>query len=223
MTWDKAKAKREIRKFFEKRRLCAKKATASVGDGKVYELYCLVKTLEWLKSEYSVTVRFKGTAVDFKASPGNIDRNRSYFEITGSGGTLELHTDIEVQTLGSILSGGNIDSSGYHEIDLVLIDSSVADGQKPRYDQLFLGVECKAHANFGKGIVKQVLGVRRELSLRLAQSKPCDLDRFFGNPVIRWLNAEPASLYWLAFTDKKGFDYSHSPRAFEIDFKNWKP
>lgn len=168
-----------------------------------------------------MTVRFVGSTVDFKASPGNIDRSKSYFEIAGGGHTLELHTDIEIQTLGSALSGGTGDNSGYHEIDLVLILRDVPDGRKPRFDQLFLGVECKAHANFGKGIVKQVLGVRRELSL--LQDAECYLDMVFGGATIRQMNAHPASLYWLAFTDSKGLNYSQSPAAFEIDFKHWRP
>jgi hypothetical protein len=221
MTWDKARAKIEIRKFFIKHQASAKKATASASDGKVYELYCLVETLDWLKSQYTVTIRFKGSTVDFKASPGNIDRSKSYFEVTASGQTLELHTDIETLTLGSSLLGGSGDNSGYHEIDLVLIDPSVPDGQKPRHDQLFLGVECKAHANFGKGIVKQVLGVRRELSL--LNDAYCELDVLFGSSAIRRMKARPASLYWLAFTDPKGLNYSQSPGAFAIDFKHWRP
>lgn len=221
MTWDKAKAKAEIRKFFINHRASAKKATASASDGKVYELYCLVETLDWLKSQYSVSIRFKGSTVDFKASPGNIDRSRSYFEITGFGQTLELHTDIEIQTLGANLLGGSADNSGYHEIDLVLIDSSVPDGQKPQHDQLFLGVECKAHANFGKGIVKQVLGIRRELSF--LHDAYCELDVLFGSSANRRMKARPASLYWLAFTDPKGLNYSQSPGAFAIDFKHWRP
>lgn len=220
MTWNKATAKSEIRKFFKKHGVSAKKAAASASDGKVYELYCLVQTLDWLKSQYPVTVRFVGSTVDFKASPGNIDRSKSYFEIAGGGHTLELHTDIEIETLGSALSGGTGDNSGYHEIDLVLIDPGVPDGQKPRHDQLLLGVECKAHASFGKGIVKQVLGIRRELSL--LQDAPCSLDMVFGT-TFRQMNANPASLYWLAFTDSKGLNYSQSPGAFEIEFKHWRP
>lgn len=220
MTWNKATAKSEIRKFFTKHGVSAKKATASASDGKVYELFCLVRTLDWLKSKYPVTVRFRGSTVDFKASPGNIDRSKSYFEITDRHRTLELHTDIEVQTLGSTLLGGTGDNSGYHEIDLVLIDPCVPDGQKPQHNQLFLGVECKAHANFGKGIVKQVLGIRRELSF--LQDAPCSLDLVFGT-TFRQMNANPASLYWLAFTDSKGLNYSQSPGAFEIEFMHWRP
>jgi len=165
MTWNKKKAKKEIQRYFKRHKASTKKATASATDGKVYELFCLVKTIKWLKRRYSISVKFIGETIDFKASPGNVDRSRSYFEISGNGSKLELHTDIQIQTLGasnlraSKLPGA-VDNSGFHEIDIVLIDSAVDDRKMPRHDQLFLGVECKAYANFNKSIVKQVLGVR---------------------------------------------------------------
>ncbi|WP_284180398.1 hypothetical protein [Rhabdaerophilum sp. SD176] len=221
MTWDKAKAKTEIRKFFINHRVSAKRAVASATDGKIYELYCLVRTLDWLKSAYPVTIRFKGSTVDFKASPGNIDRSKSYFEIAGLGRMLELHTDIEIQTLGSALSGGTGDKSGYHEIDLVLIDHNVPDGQQPTHEQLFLGVECKAHTVFKKSIIRQVLGVRREISF--FQESECKLELKFGGINKRRMKSNPASLYWLAFTDARGLNYSQSPGIFEIEFKHWTP
>lgn len=221
MTWDKAKAKSEIRSFFKKHGVSAKATTSTAADGKIYELYCLVQTLKYLKKHYKACIKFVGKTVDFKASPGNIDRNRSYFEITANNNTLELHTDIEVRTLGSSISDGTGDNSGYHEIDLVLIDRSVVDGEKPSHDQLFLGVECKAHATFEKGIVKQVLGIRRELSMYNGPYN-CKLDLYFGLTPKRMM-ANPASSYWLAFTDPKGKNYSSSPAVFEIEFRNWIP
>lgn len=221
MTWDKTKAKSEIRKFFKNHGVSAKAATSSATDGKVYELFCLVETLEWLKVQYSAYINFIGSTVDFKASPGNIDRTRSYFEITANGQMLELHTDIEIQTLGSSMLGGVGDYSGYHETDLVLVDPGVADRQKPTHDQLLLGVECKAHANFGKAIVKQVLGIRRELSMYNGPHD-CELDRRFGKSP-KSMMSQPASLYWLVFTDSKGLSYSQSPGEFEIEFKHWRP
>jgi len=222
MTWNKGKAKDEIRNFFKKHGVSARAATSSATDGKVYELYCLVELLSWLKNRYRAHIKFESSTVDFKASAGNIDRNRSYFKISANGQTLELHTDIEVQTLGSTMSTGAGDESGYHEIDLVLIDPGVADGQKPTHDQLLLGVECKAHANFGKAIVRQVLGIRRELSMYDGPQQ-CELDRRFGKSPTKLMMAKPATLYWLAFTDSKGLSYCKSPGTFEIEFKNWKP
>lgn len=228
MTLDQAKAKKAISKFFNIHKACMKATLAKSTGGKIYELYCLAKTLEWLRSTYGVSIRLvNGNAVNFKASPGNIDRSRSYFKVAKRNKVLELHTDIQVQTLGASMFGGSFGKSGYHEIDLVLIDPSVHDGDMPRNSDVVLGVECKSNAKFEKGIVKQVLGIRRELSL-LSQPTLSELDRAFGPAThlrghIPFVNANPASLYWLSYIDQSGDDYAYSPGLFSIEFKHWQP
>lgn len=228
MTLDQAKAKNAISTFFNTHKACMKATLAKSTGGKIYELYCLAKTLEWLRSTYGVSIWLaNGTVVNFKASPGNIDRSRSYFVVSKQGMYLELHTDIQVQTLGASKTSGWVGRSGYHEIDLVLIDPNVSDGNMPRHSDVVLGVECKSNAKFEKGIVKQVLGIRRELSL-LSQPTPCELEKVFGPTINRWghsplVNANPASLYWLTFIDQSGDDYAVSPGFFSIEFKHWQP
>lgn len=222
MTWNKAKAKSEIRKYFKKHGVSAKSTTTSATDGKIYELYCLVEVLRWLKSRYRAHIGFQGATVDFKASPGFDDRNRSYFVVSANGNSLELHTDIEVNTLGSKRPGTIIDNSSHHEIDLVLIPPTVLDGTSPAHDELVLGVECKAHANLGKGVVRQVLGIRRELSY-LTDDQDALIDLVFGCNPCQQLPAHPASHYWLAFIDHSALKYAGSPGAFGIEFKNWMP
>ncbi|WP_298359577.1 hypothetical protein [uncultured Litoreibacter sp.] len=228
MTLDKAKAKKSISTFFNTHNACMKATLAKSTGGKIYELYCLARTLEWLRSTYGVSIRLaNGTVVNFKASPGNIDRSRSYFIVAKHGRLLELHTDIQVQTLGASNIVGWVGRSGYHEIDLVLIDPSVPDGGMPRHSDVALGVECKSNAKFEKGIVKQVLGIRRELSL-LSRPTPSELDRAFGpalhsggySPLVK---ADPASLYWLTYIDQSGDEYTGSPGFFSIEFKHWQP
>ena len=57
-------------------------------------------TLEWLRSTYGAHIQLVGpSVVSFKASPGNIDRNKSYFRVSRAGCVLELHTDIQVKRL----------------------------------------------------------------------------------------------------------------------------
>jgi hypothetical protein len=228
MTMDKVAAEKAIKRFFAKHSVCMKATLTHSTGGKVYELFCLAKTLEWLRSTYRVHIRLaNGTTVNFKASPGNIDRSRSYFVISKGHQQLELHTDIQIKTLGASMIGGRCDRSGYHEIDLVLIDPSVPDVSMPQHDQVLLGVECKSHAKFEKGILKQVLGIRRELSL-LSQPTVSNLEGLFG-PVMHprhaspMVNASPASLYWVAYVDPKGDDYKISPSSFSIEFKHWQP
>ena len=228
MTMDKAAAEKAITEYFAKHSACMKATLTKSTGGKIYELFCLAKTLEWLRSTYGVSIHLvNGTTVNFKASPGNIDRSRSYFEVSIDGRHLELHTDIQVKTLGASLITGWVGKSGYHEIDLVLIYSSVADGDMPQHDEVVFGVECKSHAKFEKGIVKQVLGIRRELSF-LTDPTVSSLEAFFG-PFMHFghsspmVNANPASMYWVAYVDPKGDDYKVSPSSFSIEFKHWEP
>ncbi|SDX69230.1 hypothetical protein SAMN04488041_11220 [Sulfitobacter pontiacus] len=228
MTLDQGKAKNAISSFFKTHKACMKATLAKSTGGKIYELYCLARTLEWLRSTYGVSIRLaNGNVVHFKASPGNIDRFRSYFVVAKHGRFFELHTDIQVQTLGASMIGGWIGKSGYHEIDLVLINPRVQNGDMPRHSDVVLGVECKSNAKFEKGIVKQVLGIRRELSL-LSQTTTSELDRAFGPPIHLGgcsleVNADPASLYWLSYIDQSGDNYADSPGFFSIEFKHWQP
>mgnify|MGYP000901167723 FL=1 len=166
MIMDEAQAKKAITTFFTKHKASISATLSKSTGGKIYELYCLAKTLAWLRSTYGAHIQLvNGTSVSFKASPGNINRSQSHFVVRKGPRVFELHTDIQVRTLGASRLTGHVDLSGYHEIDLVLIDPSVANGEMPRHDQLVLGVECKSQAKFEKGIVKKVIGIRRELSV----------------------------------------------------------
>lgn len=228
MKMDRNAAEKAITSYFLKHSACMKATLAKSSDGKIYELFCLGKTLEWLRKTYGVNIRLvNGTMVNFKASPGNIDRSRSYFEVHKGSDVLELHTDIQVKTLGASIVGGLVDKSGYHEIDLVLIRPDVPNGAMPQHSDVILGVECKSQEKFEKSIVKQVLGIRRELS-RLWSPLVSKLERIFG-PVMHFgassprVHGNPASLYWVAYVDPKGDEYRISPSAFSIEFKLWKP
>lgn len=212
-------AKKEIERFFKRHGATIKRSSIPSAKGKVYELYCLAKTIDRLKGDYGLSVRFIGTTLDFKASPGMIDRSKSYFELRCGRSLFELHTDIEITTLGSAGTPVHPDRSEYHEIDIVVVSAN--SHGRPSYDQLAVGVECKAHAKFSKSILKQVLGVRRELSL-LRSDEPTVLARTSGHR-IRTVPAHPASEYWLAFTDPDGSLYAASPATFGIEFLHWCP
>lgn len=146
-----------ITSYFLKHSACMKATLAKSSDGKIYELFCLGKTLEWLRKTYGVNIRLvNGTMVNFKASPGNIDRSRSYFEVHKGSDVLELHTDIQVKTLQASIVGGLVDKSGYHEIDLVRSAPMFPMARCRSIVISILGVECKSQEKFEKSIVKQV-------------------------------------------------------------------
>ena len=223
-TFNFGQAAKEIRDFFKQYGRCVNKPYNKVNKGKVYELYCLSLVVEHLKKYgYNICIQSRARSIDFKASPGKIDRNKSYFTAYARNGVVfEIHTDIEVMTLGIGPNYSNLgpqDLSAYHEIDIVVIEQGLLE--RPRYDQLILGVECKADAHFRKPILKQVLGVRRELSF-LCELRPSRLAQAVGeySPEIR---AYPSSEYWLAYIDPKGDSYQISPATFGIEFVNWRP
>ena len=191
----------------------------SMTRGKIYELFCLSRVVEELNKR-GFTIQFVGPTIDFKASPGNIDRKRSYFLLHGPRAQFEIHVDIEVTTLGSrSYNSSNSDRSAYHEIDIVVVDRNLIG--KPSHAQLVLGVECKANETFQKSTLREVLGARRELSLlkrerasRLAQA--CGM----SDPKVP---AIPNSEYWLAHIDPSSLLYQQSPLTFGIVVHHWCP
>jgi len=215
-------AKREVEAFFRTYGKNARPALLGSRKGKVYELYCLARTVRFLKSFRGVSVRFVGARVDFKASPGRIDKSRSHFVVSRGGAQFELHTDIEVRTMTAAWRREVADRSSYFEIDLVLV-ADAQHGQRPEHRQIALGVECKAHENFSKATVKEVLGVRRELCFqRRSGDGPLRSLEALADPA-RLVNVDPPSEFWLAFVDPKGMRYRAAPAVFSIEFKHWCP
>ena len=218
-------AKNAVAQFFRRHGQRVKPSSLGNAKGKVYELYCLAQTVDFLSQTCGAAIHVKGKSLDFMASPGLIDLNRSWIQISKGNRTFGLFTDIQVQTLSSKLGGGNVsDRSAHHEIDLVLVRYP-QDGQRPTHRQIVLGVECKSHALFKKEFVRQVLGVRRELSIYVGPGLPDGMSRVgqsFGiarAPV----NVSPASEYWLAYSHSKGNHYQEGPAKFGIEFKHWCP
>ena len=189
----------------------------SLSDGKLYELYVLSHLVSELSAR-GFTLTFSGTTLEFKASPGMIKSTDPHFEVSGPGGTiLGLYVDIEFLSLGTVHVPVT-DYSSRHEVDLILV--TVNQGY-PKHDEILLGVECKAVANFSKSIVKEVLGVRREMSY-LTASQPSALSFLaYAAPVV--VPADPPSEYWLAYIDPKGNRYRESPAAFGVEFRHFQP
>lgn len=194
------------------------KLLQALTDGKLYELFVLSNVIENLRQR-GFKLTFQGSTLKFKASPGQIKLSDPHFLIScPQGPDWRLFVDIEFETLGSTQSQGGHDNSLRHEIDIVVV---AATSGYPKHNQIALGIECKAHANFSKSIVKEVLGVRRELSL-LTDSVPSKLTLCGSSPPEN-VRADPSSEYWLTYTDPKGDQYQSSPSAFSIDFKNLRP
>lgn len=191
----------------------------ALTDGKLYELYVLSDLVDVLAAR-GFSLAFPFTSLNFKASPGMIKATDPHFEVTAPYTTAvgwRIYVDIEFDTLGHHAIGAS-DNSRRHEIDIVVTSATAGF---PAHHEIALGVECKAVANFGKGLIKEVLGVRRELSFYHAAPQPS----FLSQPGVSTVNvrADPPSEYWLSFIDGKGGNYEDSPAAFGIELRHLEP
>lgn len=219
---NRATALAEINRVFSAYKTTISKADRSLlrklEKGKLYELYVLSRVVEDLDGR-GFKLRFVGTTLEFKGAPGRIWIGDPHFDVSAplTTKTFGLYVDIEFRTLGSAQVHVR-DKSLRHEIDIVVVSTNTG---YPRHDQILLGIECKAVAKFSKSILKEVLGIRRELS-------------YFRDPAQSLLSthasvgkldvpADPPSEYWLAYVDPGGSGYRGSPAAFGIDFKHWQP
>ena len=218
---NKSKAIRDIQSIFRRFKALTpvdRTLLSGLNDGKLYELYVLSELLLDLQRR-GCQCRFIGKTLKFKAAPGKIKLNDPHFEvITPNGTRFRLFVDIEFQTLGSSRIAAS-DRSAYHELDLVLVR---ATPDYPPHDDILLAVECKCAANFSKKVVKEALGIRRELSYFVQAAGPSLLTTIGGcSPVM--VAANPASEFWLAFIHGAGTNYAQSPDAFGINFKHIEP
>jgi hypothetical protein len=185
----------------------------TVSAGKLYEAYVLSRVVERLALDegYSLTL-VGGTKIQLKSSPGPINRSYPRIELRRSGNCLaELWTDVEFLSLSYCTGGATILTRGdFHELDILIVNAGVSG--RPRYDDLWLGIECK-NTGYEKGLLKEILGIRRELSLLSGPNST----RFRVWPRIT-VPADPASCLLVYSTDKDVADYAAPGRVFGIDF-----
>ncbi|WP_137114056.1 hypothetical protein [Mesorhizobium sp. GR13] len=221
---NRAQAEAEIKNIFSGYRAAQPGDAAllqCLSDGKLYELFVLSHVVEDLANR-GFTLRFIGTSLKFKGSPGMIKPSDPHFEVGApsmSGNpALWLYVDIEFDTLGHHL-GSVTDNSRRHEIDIVVITSG---SSYPSHHEIALGVECKAVANFGKDLLKEALGVRRELGVLQMTASDSLLTLHGGTPAVT-VSMNPPSEYWLAHTDPRGGNYAQSPAQFGVTLKHLEP
>ena len=189
----------------------------ALSKGKLYELYVLSRLVKNLSGR-GFHLAFRHQSLAFKSAPGKIKRADPHFLVTAPNGRRSrIFVNIEFETYGySMLSSATRgDLSRNHELDLVVVSETKPN---PQPEHVLLAVECKCVATFDKSIVREVLGLRRELSL-LSDRRPTTLTEMGGTPAI-YVPARPPSELWLAFTDPDGLKYSHSPSQFGIDFRH---
>lgn len=198
----------------EYRRLSTEPSTsllpAALTTGKVYEAWVLCMVLERLHMEEGYLVVLKRSSkIALKSSPGPINRHYPYFELTRSGSELELWTDVEFRAMSSGWPRAPLDASGHHELDLIVVPP-LTQG-RPRHQDVLLGVECKNTA-YSKALFREILGVRRELSL-LRGPLPTAFDRWPRAQV----PADPPSCLLVYSTDPAVQTFQAAAGFFGID------
>ena len=206
-------------------------------ENKVYEVFCVYKLLEWMKERYNSTIYYHGGKnMVIQHNGGKIDKTKyAYFEITDGHGAikLEVHMNVYFKTLGSHLISNNemrlekikdVDRdfpSTYHELDIIVIENGEND-TAPRHDEIILGIECKHHSIVHKRVIREILGVRRELSFFCSSGTPSKLDCILNHEDPDMIRAYPSSILWLAHRNDRILYYESSPEIFGIEMTNWK-
>lgn len=211
----KAEAIKEINRIFGF--YSAPSPASSVSVGKVYEIFCLAQLIDSLKSQgLSITYVGLSTAV-FKGAPGGINSSDPHFEVSNGREVYEIFLNIEFKSMSSTI-GSVMDLSDRHEVDIVIVEPGLKG--YPSHNEVVTAIECKAVANFKKSILKEVLGIRRELCY--FQPSHSRYQNFVSGVYIT-VNSDTGSEYWVRYIDKKGDKYSEGARFFGVNFASWAP
>lgn len=137
----------------------------TLTPGKVYEAWVLVEVLKHLNTNEGLAVQMTvGTMVVLNSTPQPINPVYTHFQLSGGQQPMELWTDVEftTQSFAQKQQPGPPQYADKHELDLVVVPSGTTGHPLP--DQVLLGVEAK-HTPYRKSMLRELLGVRRELSL----------------------------------------------------------
>ena len=212
--------KRRITELF-RRHMTAPPATSfdilprALTSGKLYEAYVLALVSRELVNSEGYQLRLINSEfLPLQSTPLPIDRRRPRVELHTSGGCVaEMWTDIEFLSLSySMRSGGPPERGEYHELDIAVVQPGL--NGRPPHDTIWLAVECK-NTGYHKGLLKEILGIRRELSLLQDPQKT----RFRKWPR-GTVPAKPASCLVVYSTDAGVLQYARPGEVFGIDFRH---
>jgi len=183
--------------------------------GKVYEAYILGLLCQRLRLHEGLSCLLVGsTKVMLKSSPGPINKAFPHIRVSkGAVHVADICTDIEFTSLSAYQQGKKILSQGeYHEIDIAVVAPNAH--ARPHPDEVFLAVECK-NTGYQKSLLREILGVRRELSL-LSAANPT----FFATWPRSNVPANPPSCIAVFSSDSSVLNYQALGLYFGIDFNH---
>jgi hypothetical protein len=186
--------------------------------GKLYEAYILARITQQLyKIENNRLLLINSNYISLKSNPGAIDRTKPRINVYRDKQLIgEIWTDIEFLALSYFRNNSATKPpppqyGDYHELDIVMVPPNTSG--RPSYEFIWLGVECK-NTGYNKGLLKEILGVRRELSLLR--------DYPVKTQFLKWprpdIPAYPPSCLLVYSTDSKVNNYASPGTIFGIDF-----
>lgn len=200
----------------------ASRLMSSSAGGKVYEAYILGLVAKNLTQKEGCSLLLSyGSKIVLKSSPGPINLSYPSIRVTRGARLIgELWTDVEFVSLSHFMrSPTSTPSAGeYHELDLVMTVPGMRD--RPTHNSILLGVECKDTV-YEKDLLREILGIRRELSLLHDGSDPSCRTAFKKWPRSS-VPAIPASCILVYSTSPAINKYSAPGKVFGIDF-NYEP
>lgn len=219
------KRKTQIEKIFSNYRSTNYKVIPDkLTRGKIYEAKILSEVLESLKTKENLFIVLKnGNNFKLKSSPSPLNRKYPRFDLYKSKSDYmsnpnnvfaEVWTDIEFKTLSYLLkkTSKNPNHGEYHELDILVVEPNIASGERPNPKEILLGIECK-NTNYKKSFLREILGVRRELSFLSEQNKTK-----FNHWPKSTINASPPSCLQVYCTDSRIKRYQDSGILYSIDF-----
>lgn len=188
---------------------------AALTSGKLYEAYVLALVSRELVTAEGYELRLVNDEfLRLQSSPAPINRQRPRVELRLSGRCVaEMWTDIQFLALSYAMSSGRPPERGdHHELDIAVVEPAL-DG-RPQHDKIWLAVECK-NTEYHKGLLKEILGIRRELSL-LQEPQPTRFRKWPREKV----PASPPSCLVVYSTDPAVLEYARPGEVFGIDFQH---
>lgn len=141
---------------------------------KAYELAALIEVMAQLKAfRSSLTFTLEqGSSLVFRAKGGPIQRTEWPYIRVDDGKTIVAELWVDIECLAISAGPAAKKAIGYlygkcHELDIVLVRPWTDGRPLPR--AIFLGVEAK-HREFNKALLKELLGVRREMTMRTGKN-----------------------------------------------------
>lgn len=187
---------------------------ADFTAGKIYEAYVLGLVCQHLKSKEGLVCTLVGaTSLTLKSSPGPINPSYPHIRVTKNGQHVaNMWTDIEFTALSAYHHGNTPLSHGeFHEMDIALVAPNCAT--RPYPHEVYLVVECK-NTGYQKSLLREILGVRRELSMLTRPPLPT----YFTSWPRQDVPANPPSCIAVFSSDPGVSKYQAPGQFFGIDF-----